>query len=347
MKTEVLIIGQGISGTWLSYYLEKNKVDHFVIDQADSQSASRQAGGLINPVTGRNKVKTWLADQLLPFCQTAYQQIGECLQTPVIDTKTIIECFTNSEATALFSRRVNENPQYLEIPSEPPIQLDLFHNCQAVGLIRPAYLVSVQLLLSTWRDRLRALGKIGEYNFDPHEVVKTESGYTYKDIQCKRIFFCDGARIQERSISPAIPLAPTKGEALILKIPDLPPSFVYKNKLTLLPLAEKGYWWVGSSYEWAFEHTKPTSAFKEHTLNALEKWLAIPFEIIEQRAAVRMGTMERRPLVGFDSPEKNWGILNGLGTKGCSLAPYFAYQLVENLLHGSEIDPEASWTRFQ
>ncbi|MEY4637675.1 MAG: hypothetical protein RLZZ446_194, partial [Bacteroidota bacterium] len=35
------------------------------------------------------------------------------------------------------------------------------------------------------------------------------------------------------------------------------------------------------------------------------------------------------------------------GTKGCSLAPYFAYQLVENLLHGSEIDPEASWTRFQ
>jgi len=87
MKTEVLIIGQGISGTWLSYYLEKNKVDHFVIDQADSQSASRQAGGLINPVTGRNKVKTWLADQLLPFCQTAYQQIGECLQTSVIDTK--------------------------------------------------------------------------------------------------------------------------------------------------------------------------------------------------------------------------------------------------------------------
>ena len=65
MKTEVLIIGQGISGTWLSYYLEKNKVDHFVIDQADSQSASRQAGGLINPVTGRNKVKTWLAEHVV------------------------------------------------------------------------------------------------------------------------------------------------------------------------------------------------------------------------------------------------------------------------------------------
>ena len=162
MKTEVLIIGQGISGTWLSYYLEKKGIDHFVIDQESPYTASRQAGGLINPVTGRNKVKTWLADQLLPFCLTAYQQMETCLGTSVIESKAIMECFTNPEAAALFSRRVNENPNYLEIPSCSLIQLDLFHNCQEVGLIRPAYLVNVQLLLSSWRKRLRALQKIGE-----------------------------------------------------------------------------------------------------------------------------------------------------------------------------------------
>lgn len=347
MKTEVLIIGQGISGTWLSYYLEKKRIDHFVIDQESPYTASRQAGGLINPVTGRNKVKTWLADQLLPFCLTAYQQMETCLGTSVIESKAIMECFTNPEAAALFTRRVNENPNYLEIPSHSPIQLDLFHNCHEVGLIRPAYLVNVQLLLSSWRNRLRALQKIGEYNFDLDQLKETTEGFTYKDIICNRIIFCDGARIQERTISSTIPLAPTKGEALILKIPDLPPSFVYKNKLTLLPLSEPNYWWVGSSYEWAFEHANPTSTFKDQTVSTLEKWLVIPFEVVEQRAAIRMGTMERRPLVGFDSPEKKWGLLNGLGTKGCSLAPYFAHQLVENMVHGTIIDPEANCTRFQ
>ncbi|MBM3413091.1 MAG: FAD-binding oxidoreductase [Bacteroidetes bacterium] len=347
MNTEVLVIGQGISGTWLSYYLEKNEIDHFVIDQENPQSASRQAGGLINPVTGRNKVKTWMADQLLPFCLTAYQQLGACLDTEVIDAKTIIECFTNSEAAALFSRRVNENPHYLEIPVDHPVQLDLFHNCKELGLIKPAYVVNLPLILSNWRARLRKAGKLGEYVFDPNQLVETATGFNYQHINCKRIIFCDGASIQERNAWANIPLAPTKGEALVLKIKGLPSPFIYKNKLTLLPLAEADYWWVGSSYEWAFEHAHPSSLFKEQTIKALENWLAIPFEVIEQRAAIRMGTMERRPLVGFDSPEKKWGLLNGMGTKGCSLAPYFAFQLVENMLRGSVIDPEANWTRFQ
>lgn len=347
MNTDVLIIGQGISGTWLSFYLEKNGIDYFVIDQENPHTASRQAGGLINPVTGRNKVKTWLADQLLPFCMTAYQQIGDYLGIAVVESKAIIECFTNPEAAALFSMRVKENPQYLEIPNANPIQLNLFQNCKELGLIKPALVVNVPLLLSQWRAKLRGLGKIGEYNFDLNHLIETDKGFKYQHISCKRIIFCDGATIQERNISTSIPLAPTKGEALILKIKGLPSSYVYKNKLTLLPLAETDYWWVGSSYEWAFEHTRPTSLFKEQTVLALEKWLAIPFEVIEQRAAVRMGTMERRPLVGFDSPEKKWGLLNGMGTKGCSLAPYFASQLVENMIQGSAIDPEANCTRFQ
>ncbi|HBB58234.1 MAG TPA: FAD-dependent oxidoreductase, partial [Chitinophagaceae bacterium] len=38
----------------------------------------------------------------------------------------------------------------------------------------------------------------------------------------------------------------------------------------------------------------------------------------------------------------NIGLLGGMGTKGCSLAPYFAQQLVQHLLHQQPIHPEAS-----
>src|SRR5688572_14344251 len=45
-QTEFLIIGQGISGTWLSYYLQKANKSFLVIDNNQSNSASRIAAGI-------------------------------------------------------------------------------------------------------------------------------------------------------------------------------------------------------------------------------------------------------------------------------------------------------------
>jgi hypothetical protein len=43
----------------------------------------------------------------------------------------------------------------------------------------------------------------------------------------------------------------------------------------------------------------------------------------------------------------NIGILNGMGTKGCSLAPLFAKELAENLVYGKTLNPEADINRFR
>jgi len=40
------------------------------------------------------------------------------------------------------------------------------------------------------------------------------------------------------------------------------------------------------------------------------------------------------------------GILNGMGTKGCSLAPFFAKQLADHIISGNEILVEADIKRF-
>ena len=42
-RVEFLIIGQGISGTWLSYYLQKANKSFVVIDNHQENSASRIA----------------------------------------------------------------------------------------------------------------------------------------------------------------------------------------------------------------------------------------------------------------------------------------------------------------
>ena len=56
--------------------------------------------------------------------------------------------------------------------------------------------------------------------------------------------------------------------------------------------------------------------------------------------------MERRPFVGFHPTHKNMGILNGMGTKGCSLAPYFAKELAEHIINNKSINPLADVQRF-
>ena len=346
MKTDCLVVGQGISGTWLSFFLEKEGVDHIVIDDGFWGSASRLAGGLINPVTGRHKVKTWMADQLLPFCWEHYQAIGHLLQEIVIEQKDIIECFSNVEAVKLFERRVQENPAYLSTLDSAFQAASCFQNIAGFGRIHPAYLVNVDTLLKKWRARLQQQNRLLEKKFDASTLQKTSAGFQWENLQFNKIIYCEGISLQDRKKSSSIPFAPTKGEALIISIPSLPTHVIYKNKLNLLPLPANGHWWVGASVEWAFENEKPTPTFKEQTLQALEQWLKVPFALVEHRSALRLGTMERRPLVGMDPTEPGVGYLNAMGTKGCSLAPYFARQLVRQLVFKEPIHSEANWARF-
>jgi glycine/D-amino acid oxidase-like deaminating enzyme len=62
MHVDYLIIGQGVSGTFLSYYLQKEKKSFLVIDNNDNNTPSKIAAGIINPVTGRRMVTVWMAD---------------------------------------------------------------------------------------------------------------------------------------------------------------------------------------------------------------------------------------------------------------------------------------------
>ena len=107
-----------------------------------------------------------------------------------------------------------------------------------------------------------------------------------------------------------------------------------------------GLYWVGSSYEWSFEHAEPTEVFRRRAESALREWVKLPFRVLEQVASVRPATLERRPFVGFHPLHPAVGILNGMGTKGCSLAPFFARQLVQYIVDGTAILPEADVRRF-
>lgn len=118
MHLNVIIIGQGISGTFLSHYLKKSNLSFLVIDESKPNSASKSAAGIINPITGRRIVKTWMIDELMAFAKDAYQQIGNELNIDCITETKIIDFFPTPQMRNAFLQRFEEDKEYLKLPDD-------------------------------------------------------------------------------------------------------------------------------------------------------------------------------------------------------------------------------------
>ena len=376
-QVDVLIIGQGICGTFLSLELERAGLSYLVIDELRPFSASRAAAGLINPVTGRRLVTTWMIDELLAFAQERYGQLATMLGASFLEKVHVTDFFPTAQMRLAFLRRLEEDDSYLRLPENEQNWDSCFHYELGYGIISPCYLVDVQGLLTASRKRMLKQGLLREDRFESgelevdaleeaalrdgvgvaalsaraSEVGGPGGGVKYQDLEARRIVFCDGIGSFAGPYFSRLPFAPNKGEVLIVDIPGLGDAgagterTIFKKGISMAPWQE-GLYWVGSSYEWSFETMGPTESFRLKTEMALKEWVKLPFRVVDHIAAVRPATLERRPFVGFHPKYPAVGILNGMGTKGCSLAPYFARQMVDYLVKGSPIQPDADILRF-
>jgi glycine/D-amino acid oxidase-like deaminating enzyme len=373
---DVLIIGQGICGSFLSFELERAGLSYLVIDEARPFAASRVAAGLINPVTGRRLVTTWMIDELLAFAQEAYGRLGGMLGDSFWERISVTDLFPTAQMRLAFLKRLEEEAAmrgveegagraYLHLPADEQRWNACFHYELGYGVIHPCYLVDMPGLLAAARKRMREQGVLREERFEKEELqvgrgssggeqpgdrpggTALSEGVRYGDIHARRVVFCDGIESFASPYFSRLPFAPNKGEVLIVDIPGLAAveRTVFKKGITLAPWQD-GLYWVGSSYEWSFETGEPTEVFRRKTEAALREWVKLPFRVVDHIAAVRPATLERRPFVGFHPLYPAVGILNGMGTKGCSLAPYFARQLADFLRVGKPIQADADIRRF-
>jgi len=346
MTTDVLIIGQGISGTFLSWYLQQQRISFCVIDDNKADSPSKIAAGIINPVTGRRLVTVWLADEVLPFAWQAYTAIGDQLGITAISQKNILDFFPNPFMRESFLKKIQEKDTYVSLVEEEKEYPDYFRYEFGIGQIKPVYTAHLDTLLPAWRSHLLQQRLLIDDHFSIAELSVLEDGIVYKDIHAKQIIFCDGPACADNPYFKNLPFAPNKGEALIVEIPGLPNEFIYKKSMLLAPLQEKDLFWLGSNYLWEFDNPYPSPEFYKDASAYLQHFLRIPFNIREHLAGLRPATLERRPFVGFHPLHKRIGIFNGMGTKGCSLAPYFAQQLAAHIHYQAPITREADVTRF-
>jgi len=342
---DIIIVGQGISGTVLSSALMEQHQKVLVIDDGNIKAASKIASGVINPVTGRRIVKTWQIDEVMPAAVRIYKALENKLNIKIIQQCNIINFHASEQMQKAFEDRIAEDPTYL---SSSPLQDTIaaaFEASFGYTVIDPCWLIHLENLLHHWRQYLIEKNTFLQDVFDFKKLDITAEKIIYENYTANKIIFCEGAKGQDNPYFKQLPFAPNKGEALLVKINDLDNQFIYKKAVSIVPWKDSIFW-VGSNYEWDNYNDDPSPSFKEKTMAALNEWLQLPYEVVDHIAAVRPANTQRRPFVGTHPTFKNMGIFNGMGTKGCSLAPYFAEQMTEHILHHTPIDNEATIDRF-
>src|SRR5687767_8342591 len=166
MVVDYLIIGQGISGTWLSYYLQKANKSFLVIDNSQPNSASRIAAGIINPVTGRRIVKTWMIDELLTFLIPAYQELGNDLGIKAIEQKSLIDFHPTPQMKLAFDERLNEHAEFLFQPKDQQSYTHMFNYDFGFGEVNPCYVVNLKEIIPAWRKKLLLNKQLLEGDFE-------------------------------------------------------------------------------------------------------------------------------------------------------------------------------------
>lgn len=321
MNYDYIIIGQGIAGTMLSWFLQKAGQQVLVYDDAQPNSASRVAAGIINPVSGRKFETAWLYDTIFPFAENTYHEMETALDITCFHERLIQNIWPSAQMERAFEEAMKTNPY----------------------LVEPAFVkganIQLNALLPAWRKKLN----IKEERFSAGEVNITATGIEYHGIKAKAVIFCEGAHSPANPYWKKLKFLPNKGEALIIKAPGLKTSnIIKKGNITIVPMEEDLYW-AGATFSWDYTDALPSEAARATLKAALE---TIPHEVTDHIAAIRPSGPDRRPLVGMHPHQPYIGIFNGMGSKGCSLAPWSAHQFTQHLLKAAPLPQEIDIKRY-
>jgi glycine/D-amino acid oxidase-like deaminating enzyme len=346
MQVEFLIVGHGIAGITIAEQLQKQSKSYFVIDKETPHTSSKVAAGLFNPITGRKMKQTWLADKLFPYLKDFYTNLEFKLDSNFFHPRQIYRPFLSIEDQNEWVGSDFQSSKFVD-KIVLKSQFNQFINDPFGGLLLSSCgFVDLKTLIDVHEAFLRSRGLLLQDIFDYSLIKKVKDGFTYKNISFEKVIFCDGP-ISNNPFFNWLPYAPVKGEILHIKTKTpLPDDVIFNRGVFIVKNKADDYYRVGSTYEWKNLDWKATEKAKNQLINKLNDLLTIEYSIVDQVAGIRPASKDRRPLIGEHPENKNIFIFNGLGTKGVSLAPYMANQLISNIILGSELDKEVNISRY-
>lgn len=345
MEVEYLLIGQGVAGSVLACKLLERGKSFAVIDEPSFSNASRVAGGLYNPITGRKMVKTWQADDLFEALIPFYQEQEQKLKANFFHDISIYRPFFNQHEQNEWMGKSAEPSfeKFIKEVKQKPYLPDWVHNPYGGLLLNQSGYVDTQQFVAKLREVLIQVGKYKNETFDVNQLVTGEH-FHYKEFSAEKIIFSEGRFSNNNPFFSALPFSLVKGELLFIKA-DVDVKEIINRGVFMIPLG-KGLFKIGSTYEHKNLDEIPTSKGKEELKERLKKLIKFDFELIDQKAGVRPATKDRKPFMGEHPQIKRMFIFNGLGTKGVSLAPLLAEEFLDFTEQRGDLNEEVNISRF-
>ena len=347
MQVDYLIVGQGIAGTVFCEHVLKAGKSVAIIDDPALSNSSRVAGGLYNPITGRKMVKTWNCDQLFGYLEPFYQELEEKLATRFLIEKPIYRPFLSTEELNEWMGKSAEEafiPYINEIKSTPAYFKDIYDPHGGILLNQCGYLDTATMIKAYGRFLQDSEITYRHEKFVYAELEVLANEVRYRGLSARQLVFTDGRLMGENPYFSWLPLNPVKGELLYIKT-EHQFEVIYNRGVFVIPLSG-GICKVGATYDHQNLDESVTSKGKEELKHRLRQLVKFDFEVIDQKAGIRPATIDRKPFVGVHPQHERLAIFNGLGTKGVSLAPFYAKQLLDCLEFGGQIDAEVNIERF-
>lgn len=343
---DYLIVGQGLAGSVLGYELLSKGKKIIVINDETQASSSKVAGGLFNPITGKNLSLTWLYSKLFPTLLSFFEELEKKFDTQLLYHSDIYRPFANEEQKKHFSKQIERNDleDFIKVLAETPYN-ELITNDLGGMLTREAGWLDLPLLLELLREYFISNDAYIFEKFNHAELQILENQVVYKNIVAEKIIFCEGYYAAQNPLFNWLPYNPVKGETLVASIDGYSVKETVNQGAWILPI-KNNLFRFGATYVWDDLTWGTTPSGRELLSEKVQKFLKLPFTIVDQLAGIRPATKDRRPFLGSHPAHPHVLIFNGLGTKGVSLAPYFAKQLVDYMENQKEINSEANIKRY-
>lgn len=345
MLYDYLIVGQGIAGSVLGFQLLAKNKKCIIFDIEPWNSPSRISNGIVNPITGQKYVKTWLFDELNKSAKPFYKYIEQLLGIKIYHETFITKLFPTALEANEFDLRITDL-EYVDYLEPSIVNGNQKIKGTYTGKIKNVFWINTNLFIEYARKYFLSNFAFKEENFDYLKLKKNGEVFNYQDFSFRKIVFCEGAKGIINPYFPNLPFVFAKGELISIEFfEEMGQEIIQKNGI-LSPIGI-GQYKFGSTNSWSDINPNPTQEGRTELEDKLKQITDLPFKIKKHFAAIRPTTKDRRPLLGESNIENNIYIMNGLGTKGVSLAPYFSNMLIDFMEYKTPILPTVNWNRFE
>ncbi|PQJ30986.1 FAD-dependent oxidoreductase [Nonlabens arenilitoris] len=342
---DVIIVGSGIAACTLAWQLhQQGKTIVMITDR--KKGSSSVAAGLYNPMVLKRFTAVWKAADQLNELNSLFDYILKCTAVDLRKPITVARRFHDDKESQTWVKKSKRddlkdfmNPQIHQLDVQGIDALSGYGFVNGTGWVDTLEFMSVTLLYFT------NMKSVILQEFDYSSLISDVNFVTYKEIKASHIIFAEGYRILDNPYFKYLPIQGNKGEVLLIKVPSLELKHIVKSSVFLMPYKDDLFW-VGATYDRDDLEDVPSAAGKDFLTTRLERFLKLPYEVVEHKHGIRPTTIDRRPFVGQHSQHKNVWVFNGMGSRAVLIAPWASSQLIQRIFKGQSIHEEMDIKRF-